>query len=334
MNFEYKKAKMVKHYVIVLFSMSSFFMQARGPFPIQFSIPESKMINKVPEKDRAFASLIPAQLHTYIYSDEDLYYKDYQRALFAITCKKGGWDCMRHYEIIANGCMPYFLNLRACHQKTMAFLPRHLILEAMSLPGVSVINVGDPRDIRSSSLRIDYERFDNKRYYELLNALLDHAHKYLTTKSMAEYMLRTINYQGGSILFLSGYTDPDYMRECSLIGLKEVLADKVIDIPKIEFLYKSYSGDVKKLYGKGFSYTKIIDDIPVDRDNIEQRIKDKEFELIVYGSVHRGLPFHDLVRQCYHQDNIVYICGEEGEEVHKCPYARWNNLFIREFDAV
>lgn len=238
---------------------------------------------------------------------------------------------MRHYEIMANGCIPYFLCLESCNQKTMEFLPRHLILEAMRLPGVSMVTTDDARNINYTDLNVDRKVFDTKRYYEIVDAILDHMHKYLTTRSMAEYLLKTLNYQGGNILFISGNTEPDYMRECSLIGLKEVLADKVIDFPKIEFLYKSYAQDVKRLYGKGFSYTKIIDDIAVDRGNIEQRIRNREFELVIYGSVHRGLPFHDLVRAYYHQDKIAYICGEDS---HKCPYARWNNLFLREFDAL
>jgi hypothetical protein len=321
---------MIKRYLVIFCFIFSWSMYSGGPYPIQFSIPESKMIDKIPQKERDFAFLIPWQQSTYIYSDEDTYRQDYQRSFFAITCKKGGWDCMRHYEIMANGCIPYFLNLESCNQRTMEFLPRNLILEAMRLPGVSFINV-DARNINQSHLAIDKQTFDTYRYYQILDAMLDHMHKYLTTRSMAEYVLKTLNYQGGSILFISGNTDPDYMRECSLIGLKEVLADKVIDFPKIEFLYKSYSGDVKQLYGKGFSYTKIIDDISVDRGNIEQRIRNREFELIIYGSVHRGLPFHDLVREYYHQDKIAYICGEDA---HKCPYARWNNLFLREFDAL
>jgi hypothetical protein len=31
--------------------------------------------------------------------------------------KKGGWDCLRHYEIIGNGCMPYFENIEKCPKK-------------------------------------------------------------------------------------------------------------------------------------------------------------------------------------------------------------------------
>lgn len=288
------------------------------PFPLQFSIPGIKVVKEIPEKTRDFAFLIPGQLNTYIYTQEDEYYKGYQDSYFAVTCKKGGWDCMRHYEILANGCIPYFVDLDKCNPNTMKLLPRELILEAMHLEGVSYLS-------------IDHKKFNKKRYYEILHELLEYTKKHLTTKGMASYLLETVNYSGtGKILFLSDQVSPDYMRECVLIGLKELLGDQIIDIPKIDFLYKSYPGNPSQLYGRGFSYTKILDDIPVDRDNIEQRIKNKEFDLIIYGSVHRGLRYHDLVKQMYDKSKIIYACGEDA---HRCSYSHFCNLFLREFDA-
>ena len=323
---------LTRNFFLILFILQcNDLIQANGPFPIQFSIPESKIVSVIPKKQRDFAFLIPAQTHTYIYDDELSYQKGYQESFFAITTQKAGWDCMRHYEILANGCIPYFINLENCHPRTMAFLPRKLILEAMNLPGVPKIKVYDPRNINPASLKIDHGIFDIKRYYEILNELLRYTRTYLTTRSIAQYVLKTVNYAGGTVLFLSGYLGADYQRECSLIGLKQVLGEKLIDVPRIDCLYTDYPGDVRNLWGKGFSYAKIIDDVPVNRENIDQRIRNKEFELIIYGSVHRGLPFHDVVQEHYEPNSIIYICGEDG---HKCSYSHWNNLFLREFDSL
>ena len=215
-------------FFLIGFSYSSICFQ-RGPYPLQFSIPEIKIVCTIPEKDKDFAFIIPGDLRTYIYQQESDYYKDYQRSYFAITCCKGGWDCMRHYEILANGCIPYFLDLDKCNPNTMYFLPKDLIKEAMNLPGISY-------------LKIDHAKFDKVRYYEILNKLLEHTKQYLTTKNMAQYILNTINYTGsGKILYLSQQVSPDYMREVVLIGLKEIFPQSVIDYPKIDFLYKSYS---------------------------------------------------------------------------------------------
>ena len=109
--------------------------------------------------------------------------------------------------------------------------------------------------------------------------------------------------------------------------LPQPISDK--DFPKIEHVYNSYRNDIKTIYGKGITYTKIIDDISLDRQNIEQRIANHEFEIIIYGSVHRGLLFHDLVCTSYPKEKIVYLCGEDA---HYCTFANLNNMFIREHD--
>lgn len=291
---------------------------AANTYPIQFSIPEVKVVEQIPVKDRDFASLIPGQLKTYIYDTEEDYYRGYQRSYFAVTTKKGGWDCMRHYEILANGCIPYFIDIDKTAETLMPFLPKELIKEAMSLEGVSY-------------LKIDHSKFNKVRYYEILAEMLEHTRRYLTTRSMALYLLEVINYQGsGKILFLSQNASPDYLRETTLIGLKELLGERLIDYPKIPFLYKSYEKNIRALYGKGMTYTRILDDLPVDRTNIEQRIRNKEFDFIIYGSVHRGLPFHDLVCRIYTPDEIVYICGEDDQG---CNYRHgpFKHFFLREF---
>ena len=53
---------------------------------------------------------MPGIKETYIYKDEQSYYDDMYNSRFAITMRKAGWDCMRHYEIMANGCITLFLN--------------------------------------------------------------------------------------------------------------------------------------------------------------------------------------------------------------------------------
>lgn len=286
------------------------------PYPLSFAIPENKIVRKIPEKTQDFAYIIPGQLHTYIYTNEKDYYLDYQRSYFAVTCRKAGWDCMRHYEILANGCIPYFLDLDSCPEKTISHLPKELIKEAMNLEGVSY-------------LHIDHSRFDKKKYRKILKKLLHYTKKHLTTRQMAHYVLKTINYTGeGNILYLSHDPYPDYMRCLMLTGLKELLGDRIVDIPKIDHIYNSYPEDVNLLYGRGMSYTKNIDDLPVDRENIEERIRNKEFDLVIYGSVHRGLRYIHLVQEVYETEKIVYICGEDA---HICCYEHLPNLFLREF---
>ena len=36
---------------------------------------------------------------------------------------------MRHYEILANGCIPYFIEIEKCPKQTMFLLPKELLIE-------------------------------------------------------------------------------------------------------------------------------------------------------------------------------------------------------------
>lgn len=299
--------------MIVLGSILAIKFLFSDPIPIQFSISERKMVQEIPKKEKDFAFIIPGQLNTYIYDDESEYYSDYQNSYFAVTCKKAGWDCLRHYEILANGCIPYFIDLEECPENTMVLFPKKLILEAMNLEGVSYLN-------------IDHQKFNKKRYFEILNELMDYTRKNLTTKKIAQYILNSINYnKEGKILFLPGQTGADYLMCCTLIGLKELLGERIVDYPKLDFMYDSFPCD---LIRRAFTYTRLIEDIDIDRTNIEERIKKHEFDLIIYGSIHRGEPFKDLVKRYYRTNEIVYMCGEDE---HFCQKRHLNQFFLREY---
>ena len=46
-----------------------------------------------------------------MFEREQDYYADLRQARFGITVKRAGWDCLRHYELAANGCVPCFREL-------------------------------------------------------------------------------------------------------------------------------------------------------------------------------------------------------------------------------
>jgi predicted O-methyltransferase YrrM len=236
--------------------------------PIQFSIPEEKVISHLPDKDIDFVNFPEGDAESY------------QRALYAVTKKTSGWDSLRHYEILANGCIPYFIDLESCENRTLALFPKELIVEAMHLPGVS-------------HLKIDHSVFDREKYNEILHQLLAYTREHLTSRKMAEYLLDKSGYSGkGPVLFLASHP-PDEMQCLIFRGLRQTLGSQAIDVPPLEAS-------------------------ETDRSHIEERIRGREFERIIYGSVHRGRPFHDLVVQCYPPERIVYLCGED---CHHCEQA-------------
>jgi hypothetical protein len=103
--------------------------------PIEFAIPEEKIIPpKLEAKERLMAHCDPRDRSTYVYyGDESKYYHQYATSYFGYTMKKGGWDCCRHYEIMAAGALPYFANLENCPIRTLNWLPKNWLLEARNL---------------------------------------------------------------------------------------------------------------------------------------------------------------------------------------------------------
>lgn len=89
--------------------------------PISFSIPEEKLVpaDLTAKKEKELGDIIPGKLETYTFNSEKEYYNDYKKSLYGITHKKGGWDCMRHLEIMANKCVPFFPGIDDCPLHTM-----------------------------------------------------------------------------------------------------------------------------------------------------------------------------------------------------------------------
>jgi hypothetical protein len=95
---------------------------------ISFAIADSKMRHPRADKTQVVATVIPFRPETYVFKVESEYYDDYARSLFAVTRKKSGWDCMRHYEILANRCVPYFVDIEQCPRNIILTLNKSLLL--------------------------------------------------------------------------------------------------------------------------------------------------------------------------------------------------------------
>lgn len=137
--------------------------------PITFSIPEEKIVLHIPDKSKDVSDILPKEggRINWTYERECDYYQEYRQSWFAHTCKKGGWDSLRHYEIIANGCIPYFHNIHQCPNNTLFFFPKELCLEVLQ---------------RANDLTI----LDRAA---IINEFLRHCRTFLTTEAIAKYIL-------------------------------------------------------------------------------------------------------------------------------------------------
>jgi len=141
----------------------------KGALPINFAIPETKVVRQIMPKQKDWGSLIPGKISTYIFDTEEAYYNDYQISAYGLTTKKAGWDCLRHYEILASGCIPYFPKIQKCPRFTMAKLPKDSIH-------------------RSNGL-IEWKKMNARLLDEFNSFYLEWTARYLTTRALATYVL-------------------------------------------------------------------------------------------------------------------------------------------------
>ena len=298
-------------------------------YPVGFSFPEEKLIKYIPEKTKLLSDLIPGKASTYIYKTEEDYYNEYRTSIFATTAKKAGWDCLRHYEIIGNGCIPYFSDIEHCPEKTMTLFPKQLVVKGNALYK------------RISAKRVDELSDDEKtECNEMIQSHLDYMRANLTTAKMAQYILDKAGKSNvSSILFLSAKPEPDYQRCLTLHGFKSLFGDKCHDYPKIKHIYKSTDIDYSRLYGRGITYTNLLDQSTHDNalDNtIEEDIKNRKYDIIIYGtSWHAcdrpGRPYYESICRAYKPEEVILLCGDD---IHNCQYKTQgksgHHIFIRE----
>lgn len=140
-------------------------------YPISFAIPTCKVdFNR--EKIKDFSYITPQDRRTYIYHNEKDYYNDYREARFGVTTKKAGWDCMRHYEIMTNGCIPYFPDINSCPPPTMTHFPKEICKSVL-------------QDVQSGMTHTEI-------YDKHIESLYQHFIKNNTTSALADYFIDTI----------------------------------------------------------------------------------------------------------------------------------------------
>lgn len=285
-------------------------------FPICYTIPECKITENVSEKTKIVSSIYPGKKETYIYETEEDYYNQYKESLFAITFRKGGWDCMRHYEILACGTIPYFPEIENCPKNTMFLFPKDLVLEGNFL----YMKYKD-RDINCFSLE---EKEECKNHCE---KIIQHTKNYLSTRCIANYIIKILDTKRNiknitTILFLSCHEWTEYLRCTILHGLKLLFGSKCHDFPKVQHLYKNENIDYKTYcYGKGYSHSNLLEQTyhnPKLDDTIVEDIKNMKYDIIIWGDCHRNflrccpnpeLKFYDIAANFYPSERLIFING-------------------------
>jgi hypothetical protein len=275
--------------------------------PFSYGIPDELIVTSVPPKSELFASIVPgnASNYTYTVGQEAEYYATYQRARFAYTTKKGGWDALRHYEILANGCIPV-IDFTGCPSATMTTFPKDLIQEAN-------------RNL------LPYTDEKAALYDTYVTQLLDYTRTRLSSSALAKSFLSTLQIDpaSGSILILRCDPGPNYSREMLTIGLKRLLGSRCTHYPSSPFLHSDYPTEsLASLHGRGYTYTRRLDPVitPSDQEIIEG-LKERRWSAVLYGKngpddgQEGTVPFSPLwsiVKTYYSRDQIAFLYGGDG----------------------
>jgi len=308
-------------------------------FPLSYCIPDEYIVSDdvLHNKISLIAPLIPGDTSTYVFGPEQEtdYCKMYQTALFAHTHKKGGWDCLRHYEILGNGCIPIFPDLLHCPPTTLTTLPKELIMEA--------------------NQKLLPWNFNNKTLYdEYWKKIITHMRENCSASATTNYFMDKIGYQPKNVLLIMGNCGINYTRETFWIGMKRYIQQQggsAVEYPKMDFMYDTYSESNNRLYGNGFTYSRKLKDdyVGFSEEEIIDKIKNKFFDLIIYGKVgpdegHEGtLPmlFWEHVHKRYTRNEIVFLYG--GDECidmtnnnrysqHIIYHSQFAKCFVREYN--
>ena len=154
-------------------------------FPINFAIPKEKFQqknyykSKFCEKDDyvPYLAYIEESGRKYKFNNEQEYYNHYNDTAFVITGSNGGYDCMRHYEIVASHSLPVYLSWDKVPRGCMTMWPSQLQFEANTLY-IDTNFFG----------KLDNSYFEHK-YFKILDEFYDYAYNNLTTEHLAKYLL-------------------------------------------------------------------------------------------------------------------------------------------------
>jgi hypothetical protein len=285
-------------------------------YPLSYSIPDECIVNSIPQKTQLIAQTNPLDHSSYIFneSQETDYYESYKSAKYAITTKKGGWDCLRHYEILANGCLPLFFDINKCSPHKLTSLPKDLLTSYEYMQTYAMQTVDHP--------------LAEKNYNILANRCLEWTKTNCSCSKSAKYVLTKQDSPDKikNILLIRCDQGVNYTRELLWIGLKrhiQSISGIAVEYPKIPYLYDTFDPeDAKRLHGKGFTYTRRLkDDYCFSDQEIIDKIKTGFWDMVIFGKVGPdelaegsipNLPLWETVYQNVDKSKIIFLYG--GDE--------------------
>ena len=282
-----------------------------GFYPISFVLMRDTDIDQgIPEKTKLISNVIPGNSYSFDYESE--LYNEYRNSEFAFTFKKCGWDSYRNIEIISQRAFPLYLDLKRIPRFCMTFYPKKHIQQVTEL-------------FLESPVRLS-EDFRQNFFHS--------AFSFLNTQFLAQYLISCVRIEPRSVLFYDESLDlfkGDYQSMMVLKSLTKIPNVELTLVQKLDYLF--FSGvDKSDLYGRGFGYVGLLEDVELYRKE-DLTITDIEtFEWIVVGSAARNLKFISSLSSRL-RNKIILIWGEDRSPTRnelKLLQSKSQHIFVRE----
>jgi hypothetical protein len=230
---------------------------------------------------------------------------------------------LRHYEILANGCIPIIEHLDKCPLDTLTSLPKQLLLEAYkellpwqnteeqrrlypiycerlfqfakdncSLSALTRRFLRDMTHLKSySDSRICAASIESANMQEFPDAYYSDS-RICAASSVSANMQEFPDAYCENILMLVCDSGVNYTRELTWIGLKRFANDhglNAVEWPAIDYLYDSFPKDrLCELYENGITYSMRLPanmKIEMSEQEIVESIQSRKWDMIIYGKV-------------------------------------------------
>ena len=106
----------------------------------------------------------------------------------------------------------------------------------------------------------------------------------------------------------------DYLCDMLFHGFRSLFGADVVDVNRNTTMYNDLDPNYRRLYGNGFTIWKTLDStLEIDRTDIESKIKNIFFNLIIYGHANRTLKYIDIVKSTYNKNKVILFDGEDQQ---------------------
>lgn len=162
-------------------------------YPTGFGIPEERILPiNFEQKDQMYQKTAPSiatfggmsetggGFAHHKFDVEQDYYDDLSRSWFGLTCKKGGWDCLRHYEILAAGSLLLFKDYDS----------KPPLCSPQNLPCFSY---SSPKQLYKLMSELVVDNTPTPAYLDMLNKQREWLYNYGTTSARAKSIIKILS---------------------------------------------------------------------------------------------------------------------------------------------